>query len=175
MRGIRARTHVRPRKARTRYARARYPPCGSMIPHTRRRHSLAPLARALPWGSNVFVLRATERSHAPVDNHWHRVNYKLTRFARSLPLRVGYVTGAFLALATLVLAPHTCVVLRAAAHSLRARPYARAQCSIAVCLCTVVVPTGSRALAFRAVSSRATLSNCVNMFFGSPPPCGGRG
>ena len=37
-----------------------------------------------------------------------------------------------------------------------------------------LMPTGSKSLAFRAVCSRASLPQCVNMFGGSPAPCGGR-
>lgn len=37
-----------------------------------------------------------------------------------------------------------------------------------------LLPTGSKSLAFRAVCSRPTLPQCVNMFGGSPAPCGGR-
>ena len=37
-----------------------------------------------------------------------------------------------------------------------------------------LLPTGSNALAFRAVCSRASLPQCANMFLPSPPPCGGR-
>lgn len=104
MRGIRARTHARPQRTRTRYARARCSPCGSMIPLTRRRHSLATLARAPPCGSIVFVLRATERSHAPADNRWHCALSIVTRCARSFPLRAGYVTGSCSALMPTVFA-----------------------------------------------------------------------
>lgn len=47
---------------------------------------------------------------------------------------------------------------------------AAARLMLAVCL----LPTGSNALAFRAVCSRASLPQCAYMFGGSPAPCGGR-
>lgn len=37
-----------------------------------------------------------------------------------------------------------------------------------------LLPTGSKSLAFRAVCSRPTLPQCVDMFMPSPAPCGGR-
>ena len=37
-----------------------------------------------------------------------------------------------------------------------------------------LLPTGSYALAFRALCRRASLPSCANMFLPSPPPCGGR-
>lgn len=60
--------------------------------------------------------------------------------------------------------------------------YARSQAPMRLVLRAAVrlrlsvglLPTGSNALAFRALLGRASLPSCANMFLPSPAPCGGR-
>ena len=67
-------------------------------------------------------------------------------------------------------------VLSVLARFARSQPAMRLvlRAAVRLRLSVGLLPTGSNALAFRAVCSRATLPQCANMFLPSPPPCGGR-
>ena len=67
-------------------------------------------------------------------------------------------------------------VLSVLARFARSQPTLRLvlRAAVRLRLSVGLLPTGSYALAFRAVCSRASLPQCANMFLPSPPPCGGR-
>ena len=67
-------------------------------------------------------------------------------------------------------------VLSVLARFARSQPAMRMvlRAAVRLRLSVGLLPTGSNALAFRAVCSRASLPQCANMFLPSPPPCGGR-